>query len=697
MSPLPLPRMAGDEIVLAAKKRLSSERLTRHFAELDAAPDEGAAALPPEEACVVFAAWLEARRARLDAPAIDAALELLGSLPTRELRHWLALRLLVHCPSSLFAKVKPMFDARGAGVLPLAKALREVVLAHPFDTREACLAWLGAVEALDIPGDLLPFLAEKDAALRSAATTLLLAAPASAIAPAAEAIASAAAKEKSATLRRSLTKLAKTAEAARGTDEAPKKKPTARAGKAAQKAASPEASATTHEGNGSSDPAELARAIAVEWDAGGGRAKARELLDALTRAPAGRVWIASLARSAAAKALRNECRAHLERLAQAAPLLDDTIDRELVAEVKRDPRGPLARERGAHLEEAMLRARPVRLDVVRALLGDAALLVRSDAGKVPVAALVTAREAWGARGAAIALDGEAKVTLVHPAQLTPESLGAFVALLAEKKLAQPFEQIARATYRVAPQQRGLETFEIPVATPRRAGPMWAQGWDPIFDDDDWDATAWESEKAFPAWGILATWTHEITMRGGIEPHYESPHQIEAERVSFARAGKPLSLGEVPLVAFSEVVRELLPGEKPAKIAAVASPMAAKPAPAAKPKPASEPSLDDVDDLDDEDEDDDPLPLFGGKDAGKISSVDRLSDVIERVMRSPEYRADASRAIERMGEQAVRAITLVGSAKARDDSALAAGLGLKVDDARALAARLEATLRSVVSD
>jgi hypothetical protein len=81
---------------------------------------------------------------------------------------------------------------------------------------------------------------------------------------------------------------------------------------------------------------------------------------------------------------------------------------------------------------------------------------------------------------------------------------------------------------------------------------------------------------------------------------------------------------------------------------------------------------------------------------EASIVDRISQRLERVQRSATLRADASRALERLGEAAIQVVTLVGTGVARDDATLAQGLALPPEEAAALAAKVEEALRSVMS-
>lgn len=231
------PSLDIDSTVAAAGKALASKRVASLLEELDDAPAAIVEAkLPHAAACFVFAEWFTSRRDRLEDSATEAAFALLEIVPSRELRVWLALRVMVLAPTALTRKSK-LFERAGPDAAALARALRPIALAQKFDARVACVRWLASVDALEIQTDAEVLLGAPEKELREIVVVMLEDAEPEDRAAVSEAITRAALKEKSPALRDKLAALSEQA-SAEGDDQGEDDdvvvaKPAAKSGKAA--------------------------------------------------------------------------------------------------------------------------------------------------------------------------------------------------------------------------------------------------------------------------------------------------------------------------------------------------------------------------------------------------------------------------------------------------------------------------------
>ena len=212
MQSLNWPSLEIDSAVAAAGKALATKRVADLLEELDDEPSAIAdAKLPHAAACFVFAEWFTSRRDRLEDSAADAAMALLEIVPTRELRVWLALRVMVLAPVALTKKLKLFSAASVKDAAALARALRPMALAQKFDARVACIRWLASVDALEIESDAEALLSAPEKELREIIISVLEDAEPEDRAAASEAITRAALKEKTPALRDKLAALSELA------------------------------------------------------------------------------------------------------------------------------------------------------------------------------------------------------------------------------------------------------------------------------------------------------------------------------------------------------------------------------------------------------------------------------------------------------------------------------------------------------
>ncbi|WP_394838156.1 DUF4132 domain-containing protein [Pendulispora rubella] len=322
---------------------------------------------------------------------------------------------------------------------------------------------------------------------------------------------------------------------------------------------------------------------------------------------------------------------------------------------KQEPRAALGDERrdvcDGGLEAAMLEGRPMTLEAIRGDLAGGALVVRAADGTL---AMVTASTIMTPAGVPKELEESAALTVVHPADLTDAERGALWILLVDGGALQPILQLARAVHRVA--EKGSTSVTLPVRGGRSAKPFWKKGWKPIFEEEGWDRAASESEKEYPFFGLKARWEHAPTIAASWES-YEHPQPSETETLSFTRDGAWISLGEVPARLYSEVVCELVP-ESAAEVAArkrLAN-TARKP-----------------------------------KEELRATTFDRVSDRILQLRSSRNRAIDAGRAIERLGDAAIRTVELIATAKAADTASLARALGCDLAEAEKTLLAIESAI------
>ncbi|GDX97282.1 hypothetical protein LBMAG47_29470 [Planctomycetia bacterium] len=186
-----------------------------------------------------------------------------------------------------------------------------------------------------------------------------------------------------------------------------------------------------------------------------------------------------------------------------------------------------------------------------------ALLV-TDGGRV---GLLTAdgRGLTGVDGRFAPLNASAPLRIVHPVELAISGdLPAWIARLQAEGIGQPFEQVERRVHLAADHPGIDEAGEfrpLPQAVcddQRLAAALYAAGWRGIFEP----GVRW---RRFPSFSIEA----RVALEAGLDG------ATRVTTLSFTtRASRPLSMGAVPPIVFSEAVRDL---ERAAEAAQVGGP------------------------------------------------------------------------------------------------------------------------------
>jgi hypothetical protein len=164
-----------------------------------------------------------------------------------------------------------------------------------------------------------------------------------------------------------------------------------------------------------------------------------------------------------------------------------------------------------------------------------------------------ARSALALDGAPLAWDGVAAVDLPHPLLLGDEDKARAQALLAKRKLVQPFEQLARATHR--PQEGGPTSLALPEAkvikTPKKLiQEAQALGYLDGTVDEGYHHEFWRP--------LAGRWAIQVKHSGiSVESRYRAP-QVELEAfVVLDAEGEPRALDALPPLIFSEVMRDFV--------------------------------------------------------------------------------------------------------------------------------------------
>lgn len=152
-----------------------------------------------------------------------------------------------------------------------------------------------------------------------------------------------------------------------------------------------------------------------------------------------------------------------------------------------------------------------------------------------------------------------RVRLWHPVGEAPGVAETLAALLADRDIDQPFSQVRRATF--APEAEDLRSGAVArfagirVRQHQLAAILQGRGWSYRLRSAAWDGDDCPTLE-LPAWGLSAVLElapHELD-----EPSSDRSIYLETtlQTVSFHAGGRPVSPADVPLVAFSETLRDV---------------------------------------------------------------------------------------------------------------------------------------------
>lgn len=173
------------------------------------------------------------------------------------------------------------------------------------------------------------------------------------------------------------------------------------------------------------------------------------------------------------------------------------------------------------------------------------------AGRKPVLAIPDGRAWHDADGSAVPVKAVDGISLPHPVQIDDTPLVRWRSLLIESRIVQPFKQAFRETYR--PSEVEVERlacdrfsgFTVPLSTVRAL--LAPRGWTGGFGLSGFDG-AGRGERVFSSPGIRASFTH-----GDVEAQLAI---LETIQFYPHEGAEPLRIGDVPLIPFSEALRDM---------------------------------------------------------------------------------------------------------------------------------------------
>jgi hypothetical protein len=165
----------------------------------------------------------------------------------------------------------------------------------------------------------------------------------------------------------------------------------------------------------------------------------------------------------------------------------------------------------------------------------------------------------------VSLDEAQQLRVAHPLRMQAEELKAWTALFSDYKIVQPFSQLTRTLYGCDPVLHSRTLLQVPPHEPLQPGVLYG-----VLDNDGWrlgrvaDGLFTYSWKTFLAEKVTAAISYSPGLVAG--SFGKSPLQVirhctfhsgmvtpEAPELP----GKPLKLGDVPPVPFTESLRRLL--------------------------------------------------------------------------------------------------------------------------------------------
>ena len=156
-------------------------------------------------------------------------------------------------------------------------------------------------------------------------------------------------------------------------------------------------------------------------------------------------------------------------------------------------------------------------------------------------------------------EGDERIGLVHPLQLSDADRAAWGESLADYEIIQPFPQIGRPIHRVEEAEKS-ETYVKRYATTKFKSGVLRDvlvrgGW-----DRDSAFLRKEYERHYPSFGVWAIATMEPGVQAGMAT-YDAYDQTIAtiefrEKKGGGKSRTPMTLAEVPLVPFSEAIRDI---------------------------------------------------------------------------------------------------------------------------------------------
>ncbi len=164
----------------------------------------------------------------------------------------------------------------------------------------------------------------------------------------------------------------------------------------------------------------------------------------------------------------------------------------------------------------------------------------------------------------VTLGGEARLSVVHPVEWRPNELAAWQRHVVRREIVQPFKQAYRETYVLTPAEERTGTYSNRFAAQmvghrKLYALLRGRGWSGLGYLGDVDLTA---HKNYPAHGVralLEVSDFDVAMSQGDDV-------VTLDRVWFQRiemrnsrsipSSGPLPLQDVPLVAFSEAMRDV---------------------------------------------------------------------------------------------------------------------------------------------
>lgn len=157
------------------------------------------------------------------------------------------------------------------------------------------------------------------------------------------------------------------------------------------------------------------------------------------------------------------------------------------------------------------------------------------------------------------LGGDERIGLVHPLQLSDADRAAWGESLADYEIIQPFPQIGRPIHRVEEAEKAETHVKRFETTKFKSGflrdVLVRGGW-----DRDSAFLRKEYERHYPSFGVWAIATMEPGVQAGMAT-YDAYDQTIAtiefrEKKGGGKSRTPMTLAEVPLVPFSEAIRDI---------------------------------------------------------------------------------------------------------------------------------------------
>ncbi|HEY2368628.1 MAG TPA: DUF4132 domain-containing protein [Polyangiaceae bacterium] len=158
------------------------------------------------------------------------------------------------------------------------------------------------------------------------------------------------------------------------------------------------------------------------------------------------------------------------------------------------------------------------------------------------------------------LAGDERIGLVHPLQLSDADRAAWGESLADYEIIQPFPQIGRPIHHIEEAEKGDATYVKRYATSRFKSGVLRDvlvrgGW-----DRDSAFLRKEYERHYPSDGVWAIATMEPGVQAGMATYDQYDQTIATiefrEKKGGGKSRTPMPLADVPLVPFSEAIRDI---------------------------------------------------------------------------------------------------------------------------------------------